>query len=251
MELYASMVDNLDDHVGRLIEYLKQNGLYNNTLIVFMADNGAAAEDFYNAGPDHEYSLAGEYLRATFDNSYEKMGTSESFLSYGPQWAEAGSAPFQRHKGYTREGGLVAPMIISGKGVAAAGVIDATYSTVMDLAPTFLQIAGATYPDDGSVAPMLGESMQDFLAGNSDAIHDDNYVTVLSHKGRAFVRKAAWKIVTTEFPFDESKFELYDVVADPGEIHNLADDEPEKFAELLEIWRVERRKLGIVLPQDL
>ena len=251
MELYASMVDNLDDHVGRLIEYLKQNDLYDNTLIVFMADNGAAAEDFFNVGLDHEDANLGVYLRANFDNSYEKMGTAESFLSYGPQWAEAGSAPFQRHKGYTREGGIVAPMIISGKGVAASGVIDTTYSTVMDLAPTFLEIAGATYPDDGSVEPMLGESMQDFLAGKSDAIHDDDYTTILSHKGRAYVRRGPWKIVTTEYPFDESKFELYDVVADPGEINNLAQSEPEKFAELLNIWRTERLNLGIVLPQDL
>jgi len=251
MELYASMVDNLDDHVGRLIAYLKENNLYDNTLIVFMADNGAAAEDFFNAGPDSEDSALGEYVSATFDNSYETLGTAASFLSYGPQWAEAGSAPFQRHKGYAREGGIVAPMIISGNGVSAAGVIDATYATVMDLAPTFLQIAGATYPDDGSVSPMLGESMQDFLAGKSDAIHDDDYLTILSHKGRAYVRQGQWKIVTTERPFDESKFELYDVVADPGEIVNLAASEPEKLAELIAIWRSERKGLGIVLPEDL
>ena len=118
MELYASMVDNLDDHVGRLIAYLKDKDLYDNTLIIFMADNGAAAEDFYNSGPYRDY------LRATFDNSYEKMGTADSFVSYGPQWAEASSAPFQKHKGYTREGGMVAPMIIAGPGVAASGVID-------------------------------------------------------------------------------------------------------------------------------
>jgi len=248
MELYASMVDNLDDHVGRLTAYLKENNLYDNTLIVFMADNGAAAEDFYNGIRSTEYM---EYTRATYDNAYEKMGTAESFVSYGPQWAEAGSAPFQRHKGYTREGGMVAPMIISGGGVSAAGVIDATYATVMDLAPTFLEIAGAQYPDDGSVKPMLGESMQGFLTGKSGNIHDDDYVTILSHAGRAFVRQGRWKIVTTEKPFDESKFELYDVIADPGEMRNLARDEPEKLAELIASWRIKRKELGIILPEDL
>jgi arylsulfatase len=245
------MVDNLDDHVGRLIAYLRDNNLYDNTLIIFMADNGAAAEDFYNAPEDHKFGRFGEFLRTRFDNAYEKMGTAESFVSYGAQWAEAGSAPYQRHKGYTREGGIVAPMIVSGAGVAAAGVIDTSYATVMDLAPTFLQIAGATYPDDGSVKPMLGESMQAFLAGNADTVHDDDYVTVLSHEGRAYLRQGRWKIVNTEAPFDESKFELYDVVDDPGEIHNLVESEPEKLTELVEIWRVERRNAGIVLPQDL
>ena len=248
MELYASMVDNLDDHIGRLIQYLQDNGLYENTLIVFMADNGAAAEDFYNGSRWPEYR---EHTRAIFDNAYEKMGTADSFVSYGPQWAEAGSAPFRRHKGYVLEGGIVAPMIISGKGVATASVIESTYTTVMDLAPTFLEVAGASYPDNGSVRPMLGESMTDFLAGNSAAIHDQEYVTILSHRGRAYLRKGHWKIVTTKSPFDESKFELYDLSVDPGESNNLALSEPEKLAELIEIWRVERKKMGIILPEDL
>ena len=93
MELYAAMVDNLDDHVGRLLEYLKSNGLYENTLVVFMSDNGAAGEDFYNRGDFAEYE------QANFDNAYEKMGTAESFVSYDEEWAEAGSAPFLRRKG--------------------------------------------------------------------------------------------------------------------------------------------------------
>ncbi len=245
MELYAAMVDNLDDHVGRLIDYLKANGLYDNTLIVFMSDNGAAAEDFYNIGPFVEY------IQENFDNRYEKMGTAESFVSYGPQWAEAGSAPFQRHKGYTREGGIVAPMIIAGSGVAASGVIDRNYLTVMDFAPTFLEIAGAHYPDDESVNSILGESINRFLAGETDTVHDDDYVTTLFHGGRAYLRQGRWKISTLESPFDEDFFELYDLSVDPGEANNLAEVEPEKFDEMIELWREQRDELGIILPEDL
>ena len=245
MELYAAMVDNLDDHVGRLIDYLKANGLYDNTLIVFMSDNGAAAEDFYNSGPFVEY------VQENFDNSYEKMGTAESFVSYGPQWAEAGSAPFQRHKGYTREGGIVAPMIIAGAGVAASGVIDRNYLTVMDFAPTFLEIAGAHYPDDESVNSILGESINRFLAGETDTVHDDDYVTTLFHGGRAYLRQGRWKISTLESPFDEEFFELHDLSVDPGEANNLAEVEPEKFDEMIELWREQRDELGIILPEDL
>ena len=251
MELYAAMVDNLDDHVGRLIDYLNEQQLMDNTLIVFMSDNGAAAEDFYNAPLDHPYAEYGVYTRARFDNSYEKMGTNESFISYGPQWAEAGSAPFQRHKGYTREGGMVAPMIMSGKGIQASSVIDTTYLTVMDMAPTFLEMADVSYPSDANLKPMLGESMRDYLAGEADIVHDDDYVTILSHGGRSYLRQGRWKIVNTERPFDESRLELYDVVSDPGEIENLATSEPEKLAELIALWRVERKKMGIVLPEDL
>jgi arylsulfatase len=245
MELYAAMLDNLDDHVGRLLDYLRDNDLYENTIIVFMSDNGAAAEDFYNN------ERFGAFIREHYDNAYEKMGTVESFVSYGPQWAEAGSAPFQRHKGYTRQGGIVAPMIMSGIGVSHQGIINSSYVTVMDLAPTILEIADVPYPDDGSVKPILGESMGSLLAGNSESVHDDQYVTTLFHRGRAFLRKGNWKMSTLEKPFDESDFELFDLSVDPGEANNLADVETEKFAELIEVWRTERKRLGIILPEDL
>jgi arylsulfatase len=245
MELYAAMVDNLDDHVGRLFDYLRQNDLYDNTLIVFMSDNGAAGEDFYNEGP---YS---EHIQAHFDNAYEKMGTAESFVSYDDPWAEAGSAPFMRRKGYTRQGGIAAPMIISGPGVAAAGLIDRTYLTVMDLAPTFLEIAGASYPAGGSVRPMLGESMGAYLAGKAESVHGDDYVTTLYHSGRAYLRQGDWKIANLEPPFSEGDFELFNLAEDPGETTNLADSFPEKYDEMIDLWRAQRKELGILLPQDL
>jgi len=248
MELYAAMLDNLDDHIGRLIAYLRDSDLYDNTLVIFMGDNGAAGEDFYNG---IGYAGYVEYLQENFDNSYDKMGTADSFISYGPQWAEAGSAPFQRFKTYSREGGIVAPMIIAGAGVAVHGIIDSTYLTVMDLAPTFLEIAGARYPDDGSVQPMLGESINRFLAGESKSIHDDNYVSTQYHAGHAFVRQGNWKIANLEPPFDESEFALFDLGDDPAESNDLAEAEPDKLAEMIDLWRLERKKLGIILPQDL
>jgi arylsulfatase len=245
MELYAAMVDNLDDHVGRLLDYLRGSGLYDNTLIIFMSDNGAAGEDFYNEGPFVEH------LQANFDNAYEKMGTAESFVSYDDPWAEAGSAPFMRRKGYTREGGIAAPIIMAGPGVEGAGLIDRTYLTVMDLAPTFLEIAGAAYPADGSVRPMLGESMRAFLAGEAESVHDDDYVTTLYHGGRAYLRQGDWKIANLEGPFSEDDFELFNLAEDPGESTDLAHRHPEKYAELIDLWREQRRELGILLPQDL
>jgi arylsulfatase len=240
MELYASMVDNLDDHIGRLLEHLKKTGLYENTLIVFMSDNGAAGEDFYNEGP---YT---EYVQAHFDNAYETMGTAVSFVSYADPWAEAGSAPFMRRKTYTREGGIVAPMIIAGPGVANIGTIDSVYVTIMDLAPTFLEFVGAQYPDDGSVRPMLGESMLSFLAGEIETVHSKDYVTALYHGGQG-----DWKISNLEPPFDENDFELFNLSADPGETNNLAESHADKYEELLQLWRDKRKELGIILPQDL
>ncbi len=245
MELYAAMLDNLDDNIGRLFDYLKTNDLYDNTLIIFMSDNGAGGGDFYESGPYKEY------LRAHYDNAYEKMGTAESFVSYDTSWAEAGAAPFNRIKGYSRQGGIVSAMIAAGPGVARRGVIDSTYLTVMDIAPTFLEIAGATYPVNDEIQPMLGESMAAFLAGDADAVHDDDYVTTMFHRSRAYLRQGDWKISNLNPPFDESRFELFNLREDPGESRNLAEDEPEKMAELIALWRVERKRFGIILPEDL
>jgi arylsulfatase len=244
MELYAAMVENLDHHVGRLVDYLKERGLYENTLIVFMGDNGPAGEDFFHRG---SYV---EFIREHYDNAYENMGRPTSWVSYGPQWAEAGSPAFSRFKRYAREGGIVAPFIVTGPQVRSRGTVSTTYLTVMDLAPTFLELAKAKYPDDGSVHPMLGESLVPLLT-DLEPVHDENHVTTLYHGGRAFVRQGKWKLVNLDPPFDESGFELFNIQNDPGEMENLAEAEPEKLAELIALWRVERKKLGIVLPGDL
>jgi arylsulfatase A-like enzyme len=238
MELYAAMVENLDHHVGRLMAHLEARGVYENTLIVFMSDNGAAAEDFYYAGPFVEY------LQANYDNSYENMGRPDSWVSYGAQWAEAGAAPFSRYKGYARQGGIVSPMIIAGPGVNHRGEITRTYVTVMDLAPTLLDVAGASYPDDRAVRPMEGESLVALLTGEASTVHDTAYVTTLFHAGRAFVRRGPWKLSNLEPPFHETAFELFDVVADPGETTNLASRgasrgvrRPSRGREMLELGR--------------
>ena len=242
MELYASMVENLDRHVGRLVEYLEDNDMADDTLIVFMSDNGAAAEDFYYWGPFVEF------IQEHYDDSYERAGMEGNFLSYGAQWAEAGSAPYRLRKAFPTEGGIVAPMIIAGNGVRRRRDFSNEYLTVMDLAPTILERAGSPYPDDK--VPMLGESLVDFLEGDVDVTHDPDYVTTFAAEQLAYVRKGDWKLMSLVRPFDESHFELYNLAEDPGETVDLSRSNPREFNELLEIWRVERRRFGIILPED-
>ncbi|TDQ17004.1 arylsulfatase [Algoriphagus boseongensis] len=245
MELYAGMVDNLDHNIGRLIRYLKETGQYENTLIVFLADNGAAAEDFYYSD---DY---GPFLQENYTDSYEEMGKENSFISYGPQWAEAGAAPFRYFKGYTTEGGMNAPLIIAGKGVESKGKINSAFLTVMDLAPTFYELAGVAYPDSYQGKPVqkpAGESILSLLRNERDEIHDSTYVFALEHRGRALLRKGNWKLVNVESPLEVANFELYDLSKRLDEQENVKELYPEKYQELLLDWEKWSKSVGVRFP---
>ncbi|UCE70286.1 MAG: arylsulfatase [Flavobacteriaceae bacterium] len=234
MELYAAMVDNLDFHVGRLIDSLKAFGLYENTLIIFMSDNGADGGDFYNN------SRNSEFLHKAYQNTYESMGSDSSFVVYGTPWAHAGMAPFNRYKTFTTEGGIRSPLLIAGPLVKETKVISHAYLTLLDLAPTFYEIARVEYPQQyGSdkISPLLGESMLSLISGDAEEVHDDSYVTILEHNGRAYVRKGPWKLVQIDRPFQEEDFLLFNVVDDLGETNDLKAEFPEKFLELLDLYR--------------
>jgi arylsulfatase A-like enzyme len=244
MELYAAMVENLDNHIGQLIQYLKQSGQFDSTIIVFMSDNGAAAEDFYNR-PGGPFS----FLREHYNNDYENMGKASSFVSYGPQWAQAGAAPFKLFKGYSTEGGIVTPLIITGKHVERKSGLQNTFITVLDLAPTFLELAGIKYPvyyNNKNVTPMLGESCLSFIRGKTKAVHDRNYVFGLEHDGKCLVIKGNWKITNISQPFDETAFALYNLTEDLGESNDISRSNPKKFNEMMKEWEIFKKKTGVI-----
>lgn len=245
MELYAGMVDNLDYNIGRIIQYLKDIGAYDNTLIVFMSDNGAAAEDFYY---HDNFSL---FLKEHFNDDYENMGQPDSFISYGPQWAEAGSSPFRYFKGLTTQGGIVAPMILAGANIERKNQIHSGFVTLMDIAPTFYEVAQAKYPDtfEGhDLYPLKGISLMPFATGKTNEIHTSDYVFGLEHANKAMIRKGDWKITNIISPILEENFRLYNVSQDFAEINDLKESEPEKYEELLEEWRNFSKEVGVQIP---
>jgi len=245
MELYAGMVDNLDHNVGRLLNYLEEIGELDNTLVVFMSDNGAAAEDFYH------HKNYGPFIREHFNEDYDRMGKADSFISYGPQWAEAGSAPFRFFKGYTTEGGMIAPLIISGPGVHQKNHTSHEFLTLMDLAPTFYELGGAQYPDayqGKKTYALRGTSILHYLSGSASRVHDSDYVFGLEHANFAMLRKGDWKITNVERPFEKQNFKLYRVSEDLAELHDLREAEPGKYAELLSEWEAFYREIRIQVP---
>ncbi|MFT6270585.1 MAG: arylsulfatase [Alphaproteobacteria bacterium] len=234
MALYAGMMENLDDNVGRLIAHLKEIDEYDNTIIVFMSDNGSAYRDFYEAGPFKEF------LQAAYHNDYENMGKESSFVSYGSAWAEAGSAPFRYFKQYTYEGGIRVPIIIKDPKAMTTGNIKRGLVTLTDLAPTFYQLAGVEYPNTykgKDIYPLQGKSMLPLLREDIVEIHTQEDTWILEHYKQVLVRKGDWKLINAGQNLDEGQFELYNIVNDPTESEDLKALNPLKYSELLVHWR--------------
>ena len=173
MALYAGMVENLDYNIGRLISYLKEIGEYENTLIIFMSDNGAAAGNFYTS------ESQGAFLQEKYTDAYDEMGEPHSYIAYEAGWAEAGSAPFNRTKGHVTEGGIAAAMIMTGPGIKRKNDMTHQFVTVLDFAPTFYDIAGADYPEQFNgrdIYPLKGNSLTPIFDSSTQIIHNDQYV---------------------------------------------------------------------------
>jgi arylsulfatase len=247
MELYAAMVENLDRHVGRLVALLDERGELDNTVILFISDNGAAGEDFYNVGPFREW------LRRHWTNTLENLGTAESYAAYGPQWAQAGSAPFHGYKQWPTEGGIVAPFIAAGPGVSHTGAVNRGRVGVQDLAPTILEMAGIRYPGalgTDATLPMTGTSVVPVLTGEEPRAHDPSEVMVLEHRNRAYVRQGRWKIVAMEQPLGPETFRLYDMEHDPGETTDVSGQFPDQYSVMLGLWEAYRVRVGVYVAEE-
>ncbi|MDD9998598.1 MAG: sulfatase-like hydrolase/transferase, partial [Rhodospirillaceae bacterium] len=248
MEVYAGAIDNMDDNIGKVIEYLKRADLYENTVILFMSDNGAAGFFGYESGPPAE-----RYAAA--DNSIENLGRDGSVMFYGPGWGSAGSVPFNLFKRHAAEGGIRVPAIVSGPGVSAGGAISRSVLMVSDVAPTVLELAGVEYPqgifDGREVLPQTGKSFVPLLRDPQTVIHGDDEVLGLELWGRISVRKGDWKLLKTEPPFRQDRWYLYNVRNDPGETTDLASQIPGKLEEMEAAWEQFRERSNVLLPQSL
>lgn len=247
MEIYAAMVDNLDHNVGRLLDYLRQSGQLDNTLVVFMSDNGAAGEahtQFYPAGPNT-------------DNRYENLGRHGSQIDYGARWAEVSAAPFRLFKGTTAEGGISVPAIVLlPKGKQRQG-LERGIARVDDLAPTFLALAGIADPGDSYVGhakhPITGRSMLPMLYGQAST-HEGNDVLAGELFGNLYYREGNLKLLAMrpQVGFIDApqplRWQLFDLSNDRGERSDLAASQPDTLARLKKAWQGYARKVGVVAP---
>jgi len=253
MELYAGMVENLDFHVGRLIDHLKEIGEYDNTIFIVFGDNGAEGTDLFAmiAGKPgtRDFLFAAKEWSQTEPNAWGDPG---SYVGYGPMWAQASMTPFSQYKGWLGEGGIRNALVVSGPVVKRPkGSINRGLMHVADVMPTLLEIAGASYPEtrDGrALPPLAGKSWGRVLSGDADSPRTDQDVLGWELFGNRAVRQGDWKLRWEYKPYGKGDWELFNVVTDPTERKDLAKERPDKLQAMLALWESYARDNNVILP---
>jgi arylsulfatase len=244
MEVYAGMVTNMDYHFGRVVNFLKDIGEYENTVIVFLSDNGP--NPWYT--DDYPGNAGSEFI-AQFDNSIENLGNPMSHYAYGSGWGSASSGPLDLFKMTVGEGGIRSPLIVSGPGVKGSRQVD-SFSYVTDIMPTILDMAGVEHPKtfrDREVEAMRGHSIKGVLSGAKKSVYaEDEFVGGEMQNGK-WMRQGDFKAVSVPPPYGSGKWQLFNLADDPGETKNLADKDPDMLKRLVEAWDDYAADVGVVL----
>jgi arylsulfatase A-like enzyme len=222
MAIHAAMVDRMDREIGRVVGQLRTMDSLENTLIVFLSDNGASAEIMIR-DDGHDPTAA--------------PGSAATHLCLGPGWSTVANTPFRRHKTWVHEGGIATPLIVSWpKGIAERGQLRRSPGHVIDLVPTVLELAGPTRPSSGDTAadsaPRLpGTSLVSLFAHDGVIAREDLW---WKHEGNRAIRVGNWKLVASG---NDGAWELYDLATDRAETHNLAERDLAKARELAKRWK--------------
>ncbi len=253
MEVYAAMIDCMDQGIGRIIAQLKKDGRFDNTLIFFLQDNGGCAEQIgRDANPSESLKLLkpfgpddlqpqiwppmqtrdGRWVRTGPD---AMPGPENTYVAYGRGWANVSNTPFREYKHWVHEGGISTPLLVHWPvGVAAArrGKLERQPGHLIDIMATCVDVSGATYPTESAgenIKPMQGVSLQPALKGKSLKRQKP---ICWEHEANRAIRDGKWKLVAKE----NQAWELYDMEKDRSELHDLAAKNPKKVADLSAKW---------------
>jgi arylsulfatase A-like enzyme len=254
MELYAAMVDYMDDQIGRVFDYLKQIGEYDNTVIIFISDNGAEGNDLRAMVAGQVGSLGFLHAMNNFaENGHNSLGRKGTYAEYGPAWAQVSMTPFRLYKGLVAEGGIRSPLIVSGPGVEGAGELNTeAVLHVMDIVPTILELAGVRHPttyEGREVAPVQGKSWVGMLGGETQSPRSPNDWLGWELFGNRAIRQGDWKISWHDEPFGTHDWQLFNLADDPGEQHDLSGDLPEKRKALVAQWDTYATMNGVIIAE--
>ncbi|MFN4261581.1 MAG: arylsulfatase [Gemmataceae bacterium] len=243
MAVYAAMIDRMDQGIGRILRQLKDSKQEENTLILFLSDNGGCAEDIIA-------SWSERFPRRTHDGQPVQVGNDPAvspgpegvFQSYGLAWANASNTPFRRFKHWVHEGGIATPCIAYWPAVIQKPGITHQVGHVIDIPATCLDLAGVAHPKTFKgqpTVPLEGRSLLPILQGKERAGHDALF---WEHEGNRAVRQGKWKLVSAY----GGDWELFDLEADRTELNDLARREPDKVKELSQLYERWAKRVGVV-----
>ncbi len=233
MEAYGGMATAMDREIGRLVDHLKRIGEYDNSIFVFLSDNGPEPLDPMAGGVPRLST------RLYYDQSVGQQGRPGSLTAIGPGWASAAAAPLSGSKFSASEGGLRVPMIISWPGNPAMrrGAVVGAFTHVTDIAPTLLSLAGVERPngrfDGRMIEPLRGFALDGLLTGTAERARPADRPLGYELSGNAALFLDRWKLVRNLPPYGDGRWHLYDIVADPGETVDRAGSEPDRLRQMM------------------
>ncbi|MEO0476095.1 MAG: sulfatase-like hydrolase/transferase, partial [Planctomycetota bacterium] len=263
MEVYAAMIYQMDRGIGKVVQTLKDTGQYENTLILYLHDNGGCQEGMGRQTRKNRQAIkprepmGKDELQTKMIPDHSRVGQpvvmgtgvmpgpSETYHGYGWNWANVSNTPFRLHKSTNHEGGISTPVIAHWpKGITKHGELRERIGHLIDVMPTFLEVAGADYPEaynGQTLTPLEGAS----LVASFEKDEQLDRVILFEHYGRAAIRAGKWKLVR---PGMNKPWELYDMEKDRSEVNNLADAMPDKAKELGGKWEAEAKRT-LILPR--
>ncbi len=218
MAVYAAMIDSVDQNIGRLLETLSKTGHDEDTLILFLSDNGGCAEEPGGRDPVKR-----------------NPGPGDDYVAVGPAWGWAQNAPFRRYKSWLNEGGITTPMIAWWPNVIPSGTINRNVAHIIDFMPTLVELGGGEYPkqfNGTELIPVEGKSMVNLLKGNSREAHAQ---LCWQWAGNRAIREGDFKLVWDKLN-PEKKWQLYDLSIDRCEINDLADQNRQRVEHMSNSW---------------
>jgi arylsulfatase len=250
MEVYAAMIDEVDIHTGRLIDFMRSRGLLDNTVIFFMSDNGAEGHDLDETWPMEAFPDIRKTIDSTHDFNFENIGRVASYTLLGPNWANAGAPSFKLHKGFPTEGGTHVAAFVRYPEMIARPAILNEFIFIKDVAPTILALAGVEHPGDEydgrRVERMTGISFLSLLEGNGHTA--PNRVTGIELLGKRAIRSGDWKLVHMPEPYGIDDWQLFNVKDDISELRDLSAEFPDKVLELKNHWEEYAEKNKVIIP---
>lgn len=236
MEAYTAMIDEIDQQIGRLLDHLRETGEYDNTVVFFMSDNGAAGRDVRRVFMSRNSDW---FDQQGHDNSLDNIGKRNSYVYLGAGWGWATGAPFRMFKGYSTEGGVIAAMFVRDLRQDADGRTVHGLTSIKDIMPTVLEYAGVAVPEtvgEQVLQELEGASLRAVVDGTADSVHGNDYMLAYELHGRKALIRGDWKALFSPDPFHDGEWQLYNIGEDRAEMNDLAEEHPELLTELVSEW---------------